>query len=214
MRVLIVDDHSFVRKGLLHVLQHESGETVESDETASFDDAVIQLQTGQQYDLVLLDISLGGRSGLELLQFITRQYPDLPVLMISMHPEEQYALRCIKMGAAGYLSKLSAPDELINAVQQIRTHGAYISPGIARIMTTELGSKRRTEAVCPHDLLTNREMEVAVMIASGKSMRQIAEDLHLSIKTVNTHRTRLLKKMQLANNAELAAYFIRNRLLQ
>jgi DNA-binding NarL/FixJ family response regulator len=212
MRVLIVDDHSFVRKGLLHVLQ-DSDEPVESDEAASFEDAVVQLQTCRPYDLVLLDISLGGRSGFELLQFITRQYPGLPVLMVSMHPEEQYALRSIKMGAAGYLSKLSAPDELINAVQQIRAHGAYISPSIARIMTIELGNKRRTETVSPHDLLTNREMEVAVMVASGKSMRQIAEDLHLSIKTVNTHRTRLMKKLQLANNAELAAYFIRNRLM-
>lgn len=213
MRVLIVDDHSFVRKGLLHVLQQESDEPVESDEADSYDDAVLLLQSGSHYDLVLLDISLGGRSGFELLQLITRQYPGLPVLMISMHPEEQYALRCIKMGAAGYLSKLSAPDELINAVQQIKNHGAYISPGIARIMTVELGNKRRSEAVSPYELLTNREMEVAVMIASGKPMRQIAEELHLSIKTVNTHRTRLLKKMQLANNAELAAYFIRNRLL-
>lgn len=213
MRVLIVDDHSFVRKGLLHVLQQESDEPVESDEADSYDDAVLLLQSGSHYDLVLLDISLGGRSGFELLQLITRQYPGLPVLMISMHPEEQYALRCIKMGAAGYLSKLSAPDELINAVQQIKNHGAYISPGIARIMTIELGNKRRTETVSPHDLLTNREMEVAVMIASGKSMRQIAEELHLSIKTVNTHRTRLMRKLQLANNAELAAYFIRNRLM-
>ena len=212
MRVLIVDDHSFVRKGLLHVLQ-DSDEPVESDEAASFEDAVVKLQTCRPYDLVLLDISLGGRSGFELLQFITRQYPGLPVLMVSMHPEEQYALRSIKMGAAGYLSKLSAPDELINAVQQIRAHGAYISPSIARIMTIELGNKRRTETVSPHDLLTNREMEVAVMVASGKSMRQIAEDLHLSIKTVNTHRTRLMRKLQLANNAELAAYFIRNRLM-
>ena len=213
MRVLIVDDHTFVRKGLLHVLQQESDEPVESDEADSFEEAVLQLQAGQCYDLVLLDISLGGRSGFELLQLITQQYPGLPVLMVSMHPEEQYALRSIKMGAAGYLSKHSAPDELINAVQQIRTHGAYISPSIARMMTSELSSKRRAVAVSPHDLLTNREMEVAVMISSGKPMRQIAEDLHLSIKTVNTHRTRLMKKMQLANNAELAAYFIRNRLL-
>lgn len=213
MRVLIVDDHSFVRKGLLHVLQ-ELDDTIESDEASSFEDAVVQLQAEQCYDLVLLDISLGGRSGFELLQFINQQQPNLPVLIISMHPEEQYALRSIKMGAAGYLSKHSAPDELINAVQQIKAHGAYISPTIARMMTSELSSKRRSQAVSPHDLLTNREMEVAVMIASGKPMRQIAEGLHLSIKTVNTHRTRLLKKLQLANNAELAAYFIRNRLVQ
>lgn len=213
MRVLIVDDHSFVRKGLLHVLQ-ELDDTIESDEASSFEDAVVQLQAEQCYDLVLLDISLGGRSGFELLQFINQQQPGLPVLIISMHPEEQYALRSIKMGAAGYLSKHSAPDELINAVQQIKAHGAYISPTIARMMTSELSSKRRSQAVSPHDLLTNREMEVAVMIASGKPMRQIAEGLHLSIKTVNTHRTRLLKKLQLANNAELAAYFIRNRLVQ
>lgn len=213
MRVLIIDDHSFVRKGLLHVLQ-ELDDTIESDEASSFEDAVVQLQAEQCYDLVLLDISLGGRSGFELLQFINQQQPGLPVLIISMHPEEQYALRSIKMGAAGYLSKHSAPDELINAVQQIKAHGAYISPTIARMMTSELSSKRRSQAVSPHDLLTNREMEVAVMIASGKPMRQIAEGLHLSIKTVNTHRTRLLKKLQLANNAELAAYFIRNRLVQ
>ena len=119
MRVLIVDDHSFVRKGLLHVLQ-ELDDTIESDEASSFEDAVVQLQAEQCYDLVLLDISLGGRSGFELLQFINQQQPNLPVLIISMHPEEQYALRSIKMGAAGYLSKHSAPDELINAVQQIK----------------------------------------------------------------------------------------------
>lgn len=214
MRILIVDDHPFVRKGLLHVLREDlPKEQIEADEADSCE-AATALLADHQYDLVLLDISLGGRNGLDLLKEIKQQEPGLPVLVISMHPEDQYALRTIRMGAAGYLTKHSAPDELTTAILQIRQHGSYLTPSVSRLLTDEISRNRRTNAAEPHQLLTNREMEVATMIASGLPAKQIAHNLNLSIKTVHTHRSRLMKKMQLANNAELASYFIRNGLSQ
>ncbi len=216
MRVIIIDDHPFVRKGLLHVMQQElKDEQVEADEADSFDSASTILATDKKYDLALLDISLGGRSGLDLLKLIRQRQPELPVLVVSMHPEDQYALRTMKMGAAGYLSKHSAPDDLTKAIKEIRSHGNYISPAVSRLMAHEITrSTKSRKATAPHELLTNREMEIAGLIASGCRLKQIGEDLNLSIKTVATHRTRILKKIQIANNAELATYFIRNGLLQ
>ena len=215
MHILIIDDHSFVRKGLLHVLQQDlHPEQVTADEAADFDDAVALLPKDAKYDLVLLDISLGGRSGLELLRIIRHHHPTLPVLIVSMYPEDQYAVRTIKMGASGYLPKHSAPDDLTNAVSQIRKHGSYISPSVARLLANEVSTPQRAALESPHLLLSNRELEIATLIASGCPMPQIADRLNLSIKTVNTHRTRLFKKLKLANNAELAAYFVRNGLLQ
>jgi len=212
MRILVVDDHPFVRKGLIHVMQQGmQGEELQADEADSFDSAEQLLQTDSRYDLVLLDISLGGKSGIELLKSIRQKTPELPVLVVSMHPEDQYAVRTIRMGAAGYLSKHSAPDELNTAIHQILEYGTYLSPNVSRLIAEEFV---RSGKPSNHALLSNREMEIANLVASGLRMKQIADDLGLSIKTVSTHRSRLLKKLNLANNAELTAYFMRNGLLQ
>ncbi len=212
MRILIIDDHPIIRKGLLHLLEQElQQERIEADEADCQEDAA-SLLAEHQYDLVLLDISLGGRSGLDLLKKIRQEQPSLPVLIISMHPEDQYALRTIRMGAAGYLSKHAAPDDLITAITQIRSNGTYLSPTVSRLLADEISRTKRSSAVS-HELLSDREMEVAGLLAAGCPSKQIAHDLNISLKTVHTHRARLMKKLQLANNAELAAYFIRSGLL-
>jgi len=214
MRILIVDDHPFVRKGLMHVMQEDlPREQIEADEADSCEGATALLSE-QHYDLVLLDISLGGRSGLDLLKQIRHDQPTLPVLVISMHPEDQYALRAIRMGAAGYLSKHSAPDDLSTAILQIRQHGTYLSPTVSVLLADEICRNKRCSVSSSHERLSNREMEVAGLIASGLRAQQIADNLGLSLKTIHTHRSRLMKKLQMANNAELTAYFIRNGLLQ
>lgn len=212
MKILIVDDHPFVRKGLLHVLEQDlPDQQIEVSEADSVESATEQLAR-HRFDLVLLDISLEGRSGLDLLKQIQKKRPGLPVLIISMHPEDQYALRTIRMGAAGYLSKHSAPDELTTAIHQILTTGTYVSPVVSRLMADEISCRKRN--VATHNLLSNREMEIAGLLAAGLSVKQIAQNLGIGIKTVHTHRSRLMKKLQLTNNSELTAYFIRNGLMK
>ncbi len=213
MKLLIIDDHSFVRKGLLHVLQEElPDEQITADEAASFDSAVALLHDSAQYDLVLLDISLAGRSGLELLTLVKQQYPELPVLVVSMHPVEQYALRTIKLGAAGYLPKHAAPDELSTAVVQIRDYGSYLTPAVAHLLAREYNRSEHAEDKNLHDLLSKRELEVARLVVAGRPIKQIAAQLHISIKTIHTHRSRVLHKLQISRDAELAAYFIHHNL--
>ena len=147
MRILIIDDHPIIRKGLLHLLEQElQQERIEADEADCQEDAA-GLLAEHQYDLVLLDISLGGRSGLDLLKKIRQEQPSLPVLIISMHPEDQYALRTIRMGAAGYLSKHAAPDDLITAITQIRSNGTYLSPTVSRLLADEISRTKRSSAI-------------------------------------------------------------------
>jgi len=211
VKILIIDDHPFVRQGLIHVLTHEMGDRLAVDEADCQSD-VLKLFSAHAYDLVLLDVSLEGRSGLDILAWIKKEHPLVPVLIISMHPEDQYALRAIRLGAAGYLTKHSAPVDLIAAISQIRTTGKYISPKLSLLLAEEVG--RRTEKRGSlHELLSNREMEIGRLIASGSTAKEIAATLNLSVKTVNTYRSRLLPKLGTRNNVELTAYFIENKLI-
>lgn len=210
LKILIADDHAVLRMGLKQLI---------NDECATCGPAVFgEADTGQQvldlvrqepWDVVLLDISMPGRDGLDILQELHNEQPDLRILVLSMYPEDQYAPRALKMGASGYMSKDSAPDELAQAIEKITSGGKYISPGLAEQLAFGLG--KPSEAV---DALSHREYQVLRMIASGQTVSEIAGQLSLSVKTVSTYRTRILEKMKMKNNAELTHYAVHHRLVE
>jgi two-component system invasion response regulator UvrY len=208
LRILIVDDHPIVRQGLKQTLADaaEIGEIVE----AATPQEALDLVRQRKWDAVILDIGLPGRGGLEVLKDIKREVPRLPVLILSMHAEDQYAVRAVRAGAAGYLTKGAATESLIAAVRKVASGGRYISPELAERLATEL-------TVDPdhplHASLSDREFDVLRSIASGQTVGDIAERLSLSVKTVSTYRARILEKMQLKNNAELMHYVLTNHLL-
>lgn len=212
MRFLIVDDHPFIRKGLIHVLQKEdSDDCLVIDEAESFESALEQIRN-HDYDIITVDISLNGKSGLLLLKQIKEDKPQVPVLIISTYGEDQYAIETLKMGAAGYMSKHTAAEELNTAVTQIRSSGKYISPKVGLLLAEAL-TVDPLSVSDPHKLLSEREREVAGMLAGGKQVKAIAFELGLSVKTVSTHRTRLLAKLDLNSNVALANYFSLNKLI-
>jgi two-component system, NarL family, invasion response regulator UvrY len=208
MRVLVGDDHAILRKGIKQILAEIP--SISTVDEATNGQEVLALTARKLYDLVLLDISMPGRSGLDVLKQLRADRPRLPVLILSMHPEEQYALRALKAGASGYLTKESAPDELIAAVQKILEGGKYVSQSLAERFITEL-SKPSDKPL--HELLSDREYQIFCMIASGKTVSEIAEELALSVKTVSTYRTRILQKTNLKTNAEITRYVIENKLI-
>ncbi len=206
-RILVADDHSIVRKGIIQILR-EDMPAAEIDEVGSADD-LIHKALGKDFDLVICDITMPGRSGLDSLHQIKQSKPDLPFLVVSMHPEEQYAIRVLKAGASGYLNKETASAELMKAVKKILSGKKYITEKVADAMASNLN---REEKGLPHQLLSDREFEVMRLIASGKSVSQIAEILSLSNTTVSTYRARVLAKMNVSNNAALTLYAIENNL--
>ncbi len=208
IRVLIADDHPIVRRGLAQILEDASGIVVVDEASDSAD--VLQKIESSSCDVVLLDLGMPGVGGLELIREIRRFKNPPTVLVLSVHPEERYGLRAIKAGAAGYLTKESAPDLLLDAIRKIHSGKKFITPTLAELMATDLGSD--VEGL-PHKSLSDREFQVLRMLASGSTISSIAEELNLSVKTVSTYRTRLLRKMQLKNNAELTHYAIREELL-
>lgn len=209
IRILIADDHAIVRRGLKQILS-EIPEVEAIDEAGNGQEVLAKLGKSG-YDLVLLDISMPGRSGLDVLKQIKADRPGQQVLMLSMHPEEQYAVRALKAGASGYLTKESAPEELITAARKILSGGKYVSAALAEKFASELN---RDIEKAPHETLSDREFEIMLMIASGKTVKEIGDELALSIKTVSTYRSRILAKMNLKNNAEITRYAIENGLLQ
>ncbi|MGH7472580.1 MAG: response regulator [Candidatus Methylomirabilales bacterium] len=209
IKILVIDDHAIVRQGLKQILA-ETPDLVVTGEASSGVEALQKIRTGQ-WDVVVLDISLPDPSGLIVLQQIKSEYPELPVLVLTMHAEDQYAVRVLKAGAAGFLTKESAPDQLVSAIKRVASGGRYISPTLAEKLVSDLGSDIRKPR---HEVLSDREFQVLCMIAAGKTLTKIAEELGVSVKTVSTHRTRLLKKMRLKNNAELVHYAIRNGLVR
>jgi two-component system, NarL family, invasion response regulator UvrY len=207
IRVLIADDHPIYRQGLLQILMEVPGMFV-VDEAGSGEEALGKVRDNE-YDLILLDISMPGRGGLDALKALKGHLPKLPVLVLSMHPEEQYAMRALRAGASGYLNKECAWDELVNAIKRILGGGKYVSAALAEKLADNLVS----DAAKPlQEILSDREYQVFRMIASGKTVSAIAEELSLSIKTISTHRVRILEKMKLENNAELIHYAITNKL--
>ncbi len=209
IKLLIADDHAVVRKGIKQILA-ETPDIVVADEAGNGDEIYAKLAK-KNYDMLLLDISMPGKDGLEILKELKRQKPSLAVLMLSMFPEEQYAVRALKSGASGYLTKDSAPDELIAAIRKVNSGGKYVSAFLAEKLADRVGVKFETY---PHERLSDREFQVLCMIASGKTVKQIGEELSLSIKTVSTYRMRLLEKMEMKNNSELTRYALENKLAQ
>jgi DNA-binding NarL/FixJ family response regulator len=208
IKILIADDHAIVREGLKQILS-ESSDLVVVDE-ASTGQEVLEKINKNDLDLVVLDIAMPGRGGLDILKEIKTQKPRLPVLMLSMYPEEQYAVRVLKSGASGYLTKESAPGELVKAIRQISQGKKYISPTLAEKLAIDL---EISPDRLPHETLSDREYQVMCMIASGKTLKEIADELSLSIKTISTYRSRILEKMHMKTNAELTHYAIKNRLV-
>lgn len=208
IRILVADDHIVVRRGLrMILLEGFPGATIE--EVGDAEDLVKQV-IKENWDVVISDLSMPGRSGLDALQQIKQIKPSLPVLILSIHPEDQYAIRVLKAGASGYLSKDMAPDELVIAVQKVMLGKKYITAAVAEKLTSIFDDDKNK---APHELLSDREFSVLKMLASGKSVSEIAETLFLSVTTVSTYRARIISKMNLKNNAELTLYAIENKLL-
>ena len=204
MNILLVDDHAIVRKGIAQLLASKKAVV---DEASSCAEALTKV-SGTTYDIVLLDISMPGRNGLETLRLLKQHQPGLPVLILSMYPEEQYAIRAMKSGAAGYLTKDCNPRELLAAVGKIIKGGKYVSETLMEIFAEELTRGFPKEKV-HHDNLSDREFQIARLIATGKTVGQIADEINLSVTTVSTYRTRVLSKLDMKTNAELTAYMIR-----
>jgi two-component system invasion response regulator UvrY len=209
MRVLIVDDHPVVRRGVRNVIDEPLGTMVCSE--ASTAQEAVELVHGQEWDLVVLDISLSEISGLDVLKQIKRMRPALPVLILTMHPERQYARRSFKSGATGYVTKDSSPTELRRAIQKVAAGGRYVSPSLAEALIADFGAG---EARRQHECLSDREFEVMRLIASGKTVGQIACLLSLSARTISTYRARLLVKMGMRTNSELTHYAVLNKLTE
>ncbi|MEI2748861.1 MAG: response regulator transcription factor [Ferruginibacter sp.] len=208
IRILIADDHSVVRKGLRQILL-EGFPTADIEEVPDAEEMIRKIMQ-QEFNVVISDLSMPGRSGLEALSQIKQINPKLPVLILSIHPEEQYALRVLKAGASGYLSKDMAPDELVNAVQRVMLGKKYITASIAEKLASVLDNDSGRS---PHENLSDREFSVLKMLAAGKSVSEIAETLFLSVTTVSTYRSRILTKMNMKNNADLTLYSIENKLI-
>ena len=208
IRILVADDHAVVREGVKQILAGLDDMVVE-DEASNGPETLENVNQGN-CDVVLLDISMPGRSGLEILEDILSLKPRLPVLILSMHPEEQYAVRALRAGASGYLTKASAPHELIGAIRKVSRGGKYLTLSLAEKLATELDSKGDKPR---HEKLSNREFQVMLMLASGKSVGEIASELCLSVKTVSTYRTRIMEKMSMKRNAELTFYAMNNHLI-
>jgi DNA-binding NarL/FixJ family response regulator len=208
-RILLVDDHAVVRRGVRDILTESLGK-VSFGEASKPSEALEKLQ-GEDWDVVILDISLPGRGGLDALREIKRLRPSLPVLVLSMHAEDHYALRTLRAGAAGYVNKESAADELSVAVRKVLAGGTHVS---VRLAETLAKSFRSDTSRSPHERLSDRELEVLRGLAAGKTVKQIGIELALSEKTVSTYRTRLLEKMQMHTNAELIQYALREGLVE
>ena len=207
-RILIADDHEVVRRGLKDLLADEYPK-VKIGEARNFQE-VIALADKQPWDVVLLDINMPGRSGLEILAELKRLHPKLPILMLSAFPEQDYALRSLKLGAAGYLNKETASEELLAAIKKALAGGKYVTASLAEKLASSVGDQTAGK---PHESLSNRELQVLRMIASGKSIKEIGADLSLSEKTVGTYRMRISEKMHLSTNVELTRYALQHRLV-
>jgi two-component system invasion response regulator UvrY len=208
IKILIADDHAIVRRGLRQILADTPDVALVGE--AQNAQQVLDLARVQDWDVVVLDISMPGRGGLEVLKELKREYPKLPVLILSMHPEDQYAVRALKAGAAGYLTKESAPEDLLTAIRKALQGGKFVSAALAEKLAAHLATDADQ---LPHERLSDREYQVLRLIASGKTVGEIAEELALSVKTISTYRARMLEKMSLKSNAELIHYAVQQGLV-
>jgi two-component system invasion response regulator UvrY len=209
MRILIADDHAVIRKGLKHILLEEFPSAVIVE--ASDAEDIIKKTLSGDWDVIICDLSMPGRSGLDVVQHVKQNFPKIPVLILSIHPEEQYAIRAIRTGAAGYLSKDAAPEELVRAIRRVMLGRKYVSASIADKLADELDQDGVHKA--PHEILSQREFDVFLLIASGKSVSDISEKFSLSVTTVSTYRARIMVKMKMRSNADLTRYALDNKLI-
>ncbi|MFT4170943.1 MAG: response regulator transcription factor [Rhodocyclaceae bacterium] len=210
IKVLIADDHAIIRHGLKQILSDTDDMTVVGEADGGV--KALQMMRGTAYDVVLMDISMPDRNGIDTLKLVKKEFPRVPVLILSMHPEEQYAVRALRAGAAGYLSKQGAPEQLVTAIRQVSNGKKYVSPAVAEELANAIGEDEDDRP--PHEKLSDREYQTLCLIASGKTLTQIAEKLNLSVKTVSVYRARLLEKMKLHNNAELTHYGLKHGLVE
>jgi DNA-binding NarL/FixJ family response regulator len=208
MRILIADDHAVVRRGLKEILADVLPGT-EFCEAGNGDEVLIQLVKSPA-SLLVLDINMPGRSGMDVLRDVKQHYPRLPVIILSCHPEDQYAVRCLRAGAAAYINKDIASEVLVTATKKIISGGRYISPSLAEKLIANLDEPMDKPL---HELLSDREHEVMRMIAAGVPLTEIGERLHVSVKTISSYRARIMEKMQMKNNAELTRYAMTNNLI-
>lgn len=208
IRILIADDHPILRRGLKEILVRELEGAI-CGEAGNAQEVLCEVQS-RDWDLAIIDVTMPGRSGLDVLKDLKGLRPKLPVLVLSMHPEDQLGKRALKAGASGYMNKESAPEELIKAVRKVLEGGVYVSPALAEQLALDLHENAGRPL---HETLSHREFEVLRMLASGKTVTQIAEELHLSVPTVSTHRGHILAKMNMTTTAELISYAVRNRLV-
>jgi len=207
IEIILVDDHAIVREGIRRIIDDTSGITICSE--ASTGEEALELIKTEKYDLVILDISMPGKNGLQTLKEIKKYNEKLPVLMLSMHAEEQYAMRAIKAGASGYLTKESASDQLVSAIRKIHDGRKYISAGVAELLVTDI---YHDDEKHPHEYLSDREFEIFKLIIRGNSAKIIAANLSISDKTVSTYRSRIMKKMDMHSTADLIHYAIENNI--
>ncbi len=208
LKIIITDDHAILRKGLKQIILEEFINAQISE--ASSTEEALKIIRKEKFDLVISDISMPGRSGIDLLKQIREEFPFLPVLILSMHPEEQYAVRALKAGASGYVTKDTASEELVNAIRKIINGKKYISISLADLLADNILIDNK---LLPHQSLSDREFEVLKLIASGKSVSEISKTLSLSVNTISTYRSRILEKMKLRTNADLIHYAIEQKLV-
>jgi two-component system invasion response regulator UvrY len=209
IRVLMADDHPLVREGLKHILS-DCRDIEFAGEVDNGFDLITRARAGQ-YDVILLDMFMPGKSGIELITQLKNEQPKLPILVLSTHKEDMYALRTLKAGASGYLCKDYAASGLVDAIRKVAAGGCFISPAVAELMAKDL--QEPMQDVAPHTLLSNREYQIFLLIASGEGSTDIADRLNLSIKTVSTHKTRIKSKMKLDNTADFVRYALKNKLI-
>jgi two-component system, NarL family, invasion response regulator UvrY len=208
INVVVVDDHAVVREGLKRIIAESGGMAVSGEAADGYE--AMQVLKKQPCDVVLLDITMPNKSGLDVLKELHAEAPRLPVLVLSMHPEDQYAVRVLRAGAAGYITKESAPAKLVQAIRKVVRGGKYVSSSLAEKLVYDLGTETDK---APHEVLSDREYQVLCMIASGKTVTNIAEELTLSVKTISTYRVRILEKLKMNNNAEITRYAIKEGLV-
>lgn len=209
MKAIIADDHSIVREGLKNILT-KIGEISVVDEVSTGDELIKKIEN-EKYGLAILDISMPGKGGMATLSEIRQKGHTLPILILSVHPEEQYAVRAFKIGASGYIAKDSAPEELVNAVNTIMEGHKYVSPNFSEKLADFFSTETQT---APHELLSEREFQVMLALAKGRGISNIANELNLSVKTISTYRSRVLEKMNIDKNADISLYAMRHGLIE
>jgi DNA-binding NarL/FixJ family response regulator len=208
IKIIIVDDHVLIREGLKKIIDGEWGMEVVAECTTS--SSLLDIINKVEYDIIILDINLPDKSGLELLKDLIIRFPRIKVLILSIHPEERYAIRALKTGASGYLTKQSAAEELVKSIKRISQGGRYVSESLADKLAFNLTSPKSEK---PHELLSDREFQVLLLIGSGKTIKETGEELSVSLSTINTYRKRIFEKMKLETNQELIRYTIINNLI-